>query len=275
MRFQGKVVTITGAGSGIGLEIARAFAREGARVVLSDVDPKLLERAVEEVSNIQADARGVVADVTRPADLAALLDDARSTFGQVDVHVNNAGVLTTGPFDALSDADVERHIRVNLLGVMYGTRAAVRIMRDQGSGHVVNIASLAGLAGVPGAAAYSASKFGVRGFTLSAAGELRDTSIHLTTVCPDAVETPMVDRAASEAGSPLIFSGTMLKPEAVAAAVLDVIEKPRPEICLPRHRGIMAKIGSFFPSMGDRTLPQLEKLGEKAIARYQSEKGRS
>ncbi len=267
MRFQGKVVTITGAAGGIGLETAKAFAREGAKVLLSDVDGEGLKRAVEEVAKLQPDARGITADVTRREDLVRLVEEARSSHGRLDVHVNNAGLAVCGPFDAISDEEMERHITVNLLGVMHGTRAAARIMRAQEGGHIVNIASLSGLSAVPGAAAYAASKFGVRGYTLTCALELRDTPVRVTVICPDAVETPLLVQAARDGSAPIIFSGKTLTPDRVARAILDVVENPRPEVCIPGHRGILCKIGALVPGWTDPIYPLFERLGRKTISR--------
>jgi len=268
MSLQGKVVAITGAAGGIGLTTARMFAEAGASVLMSDLDAERLESAVAEVSRAAAATRGFPADVTKPSDVEALVEEARRAHGRLDIMVNNAGVLATGPFDAMSDQTLARHIQVNLLGVMYGTLAAARVMRAQpGGGHIVNIASLAGLSAVPGAAAYCASKFGVRGWTLSCALELRDTPVRLTVVCPDAVETPMVERAAEEGGSPIIFSGNTLAPEQVAEVILRVIGKPRREVGIPASRAFLAKFSALFPETAHWALGFFERLGRKNIAR--------
>ncbi len=269
MRFRGKVVTLTGAAGGIGFEIARRFAEEGAIVVLSDVAAERLAETVERIAKQFDGARGIVADVTRPEDLAALVETARATHGRVDVHVNNAGVLVPGIFDTITDEEMERHIRVNLLGVMHGTRAAARVMRAQpDGGHIVNIASLAGISPVPGAAAYAASKWGVRGFTLSCALELRHTPVRVSSVCPDAVETPLIASAEETGACPIVFSGgAPLSPTRVADAVLDIVERPRREVCLPTYRGILARLASLFPGFGDGLVSFFEEVGRKEIAR--------
>jgi 3-oxoacyl-[acyl-carrier protein] reductase len=264
--LQGRVVAITGAASGIGRVTARAFARAGATVVLGDVAVENLEAAVKEAGAEGANARGIRVDVTRAADVAAFVEGARAAHGRLDVLVNNAGVLVSGPFDALTDEETEMHILVNLLGVMHGTRAAARIMRAQpGGGHIVNVASLAGISPVPGAAAYAASKWGVRGYTHSCALELRDTPVRISAVCPDAVETPLLGRRAE--GSPIIFSGgAPMDPARVADAILDVVRHPRREVCIPASRGFLARISSLFPGFTERFLPLFERAGEKTLA---------
>jgi NAD(P)-dependent dehydrogenase (short-subunit alcohol dehydrogenase family) len=264
MRFQGKVVTLTGAASGIGLATAKAFAREGAKVLLSDADAERLKQAVAEVVKLQGDARGVPADVTRPEDIARLVEEARASHSRLDVHVNNAGVLHTGPFDAISDEEMTRHITVNLLGVMHGTRAAARVMRAQGGGHIVNIASMAALA------AYGASKFGVRGYTLACGQELRHTPIRISAILPYSVQTPLLESASREGSAPILFSNPTLTTEQIAKATLKVIEKPRPEVIIPAYLGVLSKIGTFFPSLGRGVIPLLEWLGSKGLARRRS-----
>lgn len=268
MSISGKVVAVTGAASGIGLAASKMFAKSGAAVLMSDLDAAALAAAAAEVRKDTPTILSFQADVTKPAEVEALVQEARKAHGRLDVIVNNAGVLVTGPFDAMTEETLARHVEVNLLGVMYGTLAAARLMRAQpGGGHIVNIASLAGLSAVPGAAAYCASKFGVRGWTLSCAQEFRDTPVRLTVICPDAVETPMIERAAAEAGSPIIFSGTTLTVDRVARAIVQAVENPRREVCIPAHRGFLAKMGSLFPDTGDWLLGLFERTGRANIAR--------
>ena len=267
MTIEGKIAVITGAASGIGLMTSKALARAGANLLMSDLDAVALDAAVAEVTQIRSGTRGMVADVTKPGDHTALVEEARKTHGRLDVYVNNAGIAATGPFEEISDAVVARHIEVNLLGVMYGTRAAARLMRTQRSGHIVNIASLAGLSVVPGAAAYCASKFGVRGYTHSCALEMRDTPIRFTVICPDAVDTPMLDNIIKEGDSPIILSGNTLTTERVAQAILKALEKPRAEVAIPASRGWMSKLGMLFPGTADGVVSALERKGRETITR--------
>ena len=272
MSLQAKVITITGAASGIGLVTAKRFAAQGARVVLGDVAEEKLRAALKQVAAIGPEARGEKVDVTDPVSMTAFLEGARSAFGRLDVHVNNAGVLLTAPFDELSDEQMERHVRVNMLGMMYGTRAAARIMKAQPEGgHIINVASLAGISVVPGAAAYAASKWGIRGYTLSVAAELRDTKVRVTSICPDAVETPLLDLGESAGASPLIWSGgAPMPPERVTDAIVRAIDHPKIEICIPASRGILARISSLFPNQGHALLGLFEEAGRKVLARRRS-----
>lgn len=268
MAIQGKVITITGAASGIGLVTAKRFAALGARVVLGDIADQNLQAALKEVAAIGPEARAEKVDVTSSASMNAFLEGARAAFGRLDVHVNNAGVLLTAPFDALTDEQMERHIRVNTLGMMYGTRAAARIMKTQPEGgHILNVASLAGIVIVPGAAAYAASKWGIRGYTLTVAAELRNTKVRVTSICPEAVETPLLDLGESAKDSPLIFSGgAPMPPERVTDAIVGAVERPRIEVCIPASRGILSRISSLFPNLGNAFLGPFEQRGLRNLA---------
>ncbi|MFM2151081.1 MAG: hypothetical protein RLZZ187_3387 [Pseudomonadota bacterium] len=188
-RLAGKVALITGAARGMGAAEARLFAAEGAKVVLTDV----LEaegRAV--AAEIGAAARWHHHDVTREEDWAAAIALARQDFGGLDVLVNNAGIYQPSPLAHCETALFERIWRVNQLGVFLGMRAAVPAMRARGGGAIVNISSIAGLRGFPGAVAYVGTKWAVRGMTKTAAVELAPDRIRVNSVHPGLIDTPMI-----------------------------------------------------------------------------------
>lgn len=190
-RLGGKVAVITGAGSGIGEQCARVLSSSGASVVVSDLDLSAAERVVE---SLEGPARAVRADVSDPASVDALFQEAVANFGPVHVAVNNAGI--GGEQAATADYTTEgwrKVISVNLDGVFYGTRAAVRGMRDGGGGSVVNMASILGQVGFPHACAYVAAKHGVVGLTRSAAIEHAQDGVRVNAVGPGFVHTPLLD----------------------------------------------------------------------------------
>ena len=162
---------------------------------------------------------------------------------------------------------------VNSKGVIFGTQAAVRVMLEQGHGHIINIASLAGVAPVPGLALYSASKFAVRGYTLAAAFELREKNIKVTAICPDAVQTPMLDQQVNREEAAMTFSGSAspLTVEDIARAVFErALPKAPLEITLPLLRGLMAKFGSAFPGSSFAMLNWLRSRGRQRQAQRQT-----
>jgi NAD(P)-dependent dehydrogenase (short-subunit alcohol dehydrogenase family) len=209
--LKGKIVVVTGAAreAGIGRAIARAFAREGANLVLSDIAGKRLDSfpdyqvaegselaaAVEEIRGLGVEAEPVVADVSHEADMVALLDRAVERFGRVDVMVNNAGIgLGLVPIVDITEAAWDQNLDVMAKGAFLGIReAAKRMIAQGGGGRIVNISSQAGKTGWPLLGAYCAAKFAINGLTQVAALELGKHGITVNAVCPGTVETPLLD----------------------------------------------------------------------------------
>ena len=193
-RFQDAVCVVTGAASGIGRETARQFAAEGARVVVSDVNADGGAETVRTVEEAGGEAVFVRCDVSKADEVAALVDGAVERWGRVDVVVNNAGVGGVRAKTAeYPDHDWDKTMAVNAGGVYYGTKHALRHMVPAGRGAVVNVASVAGLAGFAGSTAYCASKHAVVGITRATALEVARTGVTVNAVCPVFTETPMVE----------------------------------------------------------------------------------
>jgi NAD(P)-dependent dehydrogenase (short-subunit alcohol dehydrogenase family) len=185
MRLKDKVALVTGAGSGIGRAIAELFAAEGARVLASDVSPEKLA-ALATTPGLQT----LAGDVSKDADCAAMVKAAQDRYGGLDVLVNNAGVMDRFlPVGELDDALWQRVIGVNLTGPMQLSRAAIGPMTARGGGVIVNIASVGGLAGTRGGAAYVASKHGLLGLTKNIAATYLDAGIRCVAICPGGVDT--------------------------------------------------------------------------------------
>ena len=225
--FTGQVALVTGAGSGMGLATARAFADSGAAVVLADVNTETVKDASDALTNAGHRVLGVECDVTDEDSVAAAVAAATTTFGRLDMAFNNAGIQVP-PCDAADEpAEVfDRANAINLRGVWACMKHELAVMRGQGSGAIVNCSSLGGLVGIPGRAAYHASKHGVLGLTKSAALEYAPRGIRINAVCPGTIATPMVtdmiaagelDRDAAIADQPINRLG---EPEEIAAAVL-------------------------------------------------------
>jgi len=190
-RMRGKVALVTGAASGIGRATAVLFAREGGRVLLTDVDPS--GEAVAQ--SIGGEARFLRHDVTDEASWAGAVRTAVEAFGRLDILVNNAGISFARPLGEMTLAEWRRLMAVNLDGVFLGTREAVRAMRRSGGGAIVNVSSASGLVGSPTASAYCASKGGVRLFTKAVALEVAGDGIRVNSVHPGGVKTPIWAKA--------------------------------------------------------------------------------
>lgn len=234
-----KTVVITGAARGIGLATARILAGRGHRVALSDVDGDL---ATAEAGSMSGKATGAALDVSDREAFRDYLRGVEADLGPIDVLVNNAGIASASRDILAQDpAMTERTIDVNLKGVMNGTIEALALMSPRGDGHIVNIASLAGLMGVPGLAAYAASKFGVVGFTESVRMEFAGSGIAFTCVMPGPVDTGMMHGTSN---SPLV---KMLSPDDMAAGIAEAVDSRKPRVSLPRSSWFLARLTSVLP----------------------------
>ena len=233
MRFDGKVCLVTGAGSGIGRAAAMGFAERGGKVVVADVNGDAAAAVVAEITKAGGTALAVTADMTVPRDIDAMLDSAVDAYGRLDVLHNNAfGVPPTlqgRRMARIADLDQgvwDHTLQVGLTAVMQATRGALPIMLRQGGGAIVNTASISGLFGDYGIAAYCAMKAGVVNFTRVVAMEYADQNIRCNCVCPGAIDTPLLRRSldtiqgfgqATVAGIPM---GRLGRPEEMANVVM-------------------------------------------------------
>ncbi|HZW11993.1 MAG TPA: SDR family oxidoreductase [Noviherbaspirillum sp.] len=194
--FNGKSVLVTGGASGIGRAAALSFAREGARVTVSDVDVAGGEQTVADIRQAGGDAQFVKADISKSAEVEALIGKVVATYGRLDCAFNNAGIeIEHLPLAGSDEATFDRIMNVNVKGVWLCMQHEIRQMLQQGGGAIVNTASVAGLVGAPLQPIYAASKHAVVGLTKTAAAEYSRFGIRINTVCPGIIRTPMLDRA--------------------------------------------------------------------------------
>ncbi|MEM8834415.1 MAG: glucose 1-dehydrogenase [Planctomycetota bacterium] len=199
-RFDGKVVLITGATSGIGRDAALAFAREGASVVANGRRQNLGDELVSEIKANGGNATFVAGDVTNEADIQKLVETAVSAYGGIDVAINNAGVETTGMITDVTEEEYRKVFDINVLGVFLGIKHEAPHLIKRGGGVIINLATIAGHKGFPGASVYAASKHAVLGVTRSAALEFASQGVRVVSVSPGGIDTDMLDRFAGKEG---------------------------------------------------------------------------
>lgn len=235
--LSGKVVAITGGARGIGRATAAALVRKGCRVAIGDLDLGLAEQTAAELGG------GTVAlplDVTDRASFERFLDEAERQLGPVDAVINNAGIMPVTPFAEEGEDSIRRQIEINFLGVATGTQLAIRRLRSRGSGYIVNIASQAGKAGIPGIATYSGTKHAVVGLSEAVRAELRDTGIEVLCVMPTVVNTELT----SGVGQKWIKA---VEASDVANEIVDAMEVPRFDVFVPRANGAIHKTVGMLP----------------------------
>jgi len=265
-RFGGKVVLIIGASMGVGAATARAFAREGARLVLVARGREGLERIAAELGGATEVAAECV-DIADAPGCEAMIERVVQRFGRIDVLVNNAALHVRGPFERISTGDIERMVEVNLTAPLRLMRWVLPHMLRAGGGSMVNVASLSGVAALPGAAAYSGTKFGLRGFCFAFAEEVRERNISVSLVSPGPIDTSfLMDNL--DVAEDLSFSQPLSTADEVAAAIVRAASGPSTEIALPRMSARLATLAYLFPPLARRLRPVLRRKGARAKERY-------
>jgi len=253
--FRDKAVLITGASSGIGEDVALGFARQGARVALVARRKDKLEDLASRINLAGGRAVAVSCDVTKRADLDSAVELISRTFNRIDILVNSAGILIPSEVEKMNPADLEKMMNVNLYGALHAIQAVVPIMRRQGSGNIVNIASLAGRRGMSPLGGYCATKFAMVGLTEALRMELFNTGIRVSLVMPGVIDTPMTTDAklsSEELSSlPNFFK---LPVRWVTWAVLAAATFGLAEVDVPPGAAVAEKVAALFPGMTDAAL---------------------
>lgn len=255
--LQGKVVLVTGAASGIGLECARAFARRHASLVISDINAEALEKARAEIAATGAKCFARTCDVSKEASVAEFAAAVHQAVGAVDVLVNNAGVAYLGGFEETPISEWQRIYDINVLGVVHCIRAFLPAMRTAGGPRkIVNVASAAGFSPLPNMSAYAASKHAVVGLSEVLAQELHETEISVLVVCPGIINTAIVHVSPTASGMTAAqiqklqkyYADEGCEPDVVAADVVRAVEKD----AIFLFTGPGAKLGFNFMRLSRR-----------------------
>jgi len=255
--ISGKTVVITGAARGIGHATAKALLARGARVVIGDRDVDVLESAVAGMSNLGA-VSGHPLDVTDRESFAAFLDKARADGGgHIDVLINNAGVMPVGPFLEQTAQAIRSSIEVNFYGVLSGCQLVLPEMVKRRGGHIINIASLAGMVAVPGQIVYAGTKFAVVGLSTAMADEFAPHGVKVTAVLPTFTNTELISGTSPSAAQKPVEPGD------IAAAIVKVLDKPKTQVSVPGNGRLIAVVAQLLPDRGRRWLNK--KMGNDTV----------
>jgi len=261
MIFNDKTVIVTGGSEGVGAAAARLFADAGANLMLVARNRKNLEAIAAELRD-RTRVEIFPMDVSDADSCVDLFKKTLFEFGRIDVLVNNAGYHARGYVESVTADELARTIDVNLRAPIMLMRLALPHIRDAGGGAIINVASLAGRTPVPGSAAYSASKFGLRAFTFSLAEEIRDAGIKLAVVSPGPISTQFI-LADIDKTSDLTVSQPMSTAEEVAQAILDLCGNKQRELVMPAMSGILTTVTYLMPWLGRTLRPMLERKGAR------------
>lgn len=269
MKAKGQHIVVTGAANGIGEALVRHLLDRDNHITACDIDKDKLDQLYKGEARVEARKL----DVRQPEQWQSILADLKQP---PNILIQAAGVIRSGYLADTDQDDIDLQIDVNLKGVIWGTKYTAEIMADHGGGMIVNIASMAGIAPVSGIGPYTASKFGVRGFSLAMAQELQVHGINVSVVAPDAVDTGMLDEQMDKEATALTFSGNkILTVDDVASVVIkDAIESEKTEIWIPFNRGVQAYLGATFPGMAALLTKTLRKRGLKQQADFRKRRKR-
>jgi NAD(P)-dependent dehydrogenase (short-subunit alcohol dehydrogenase family) len=265
--YNDKTAMVTGGASGMGRELCRGLASRGARVLIADINGGEAERAASEITATGFNARAVALDVTDENAVFKAVGDAAAEFGSLDYYFNNAGIGLSADARDLTMGQWRKVFDVNLFGVLYGTMAAYAVMARQGSGHIVNIASMAGFAPFSINAPYTASKYGVVGLTQALRHETADLGVRMTLVCPGIVRTAFYDAIEIIGTDRETYMSRMprrlITPERAAEIILGGVARNRALIIFPFHARVLWWISKFAPIV-------LNVINKKMVREYRS-----
>jgi hypothetical protein len=255
LSFRDRTVLVTGASSGIGRATALAFADAGSNLVLVARRAQVLAKVAAEARKLGVQTLVAATDVTDPEAVAACFRKAVRRFGTVDIVVNNAGVLIPARVVDLRTADLQRMLDVNLIGALHVMQEAVKVMRRQGRGHVVNVGSLAGRRGFSPLGGYSATKFALVGLTEALRTELVGERINVSLVLPSVIDTPMATRIQQDPASADTWPEALtLPPSWVVWSIFLAIRFRLAEIGVPPGSALLEKLAALAPGTTDTLL---------------------
>ena len=263
-RFADRVVIVTGASSGLGLATARAFANEGAKVVLAARNAERLHQAATELEKLGCkNVLDITCDVSKREDVDQLVSKTIVGFGRIDILVNNAGFGLIAPIEQINLKDAIALFETDFFGAFSCVQAVLPYMKRQSSGHIINMASVAGLRGIPNSSMYSAAKAALIAFSDALRIEVKESGITVSTICPSRTrDTPFVENAIKYGPVELYRIPEKLTTDMVVCALLNAVITRKRTVILPFNARLMHTVNKFFPRLVDyflyKRMPKLE-----------------
>jgi len=249
MDLENRIAVITGAGSGIGRETAIELSRHGCTCVLVGRTEDKLREVLGQVREYAPASTAEACDVSNEAQVKQMIQAVYERYGSIDILVNNAGIMVVKLFDELSDEEFDSHMAINYNGAVYATRAVVPIMKKQGKGAIINMASVGGRLNLPGLTANTASKAALFAFSESLHYELRDKGIHVGVILPGGTQTGLFDTAVFNKLGEYYRDQSMMSPAKVATKIREAIQKERFETIVPSSYKFIIAFRGLFPGL--------------------------
>jgi len=276
--LRNKTVLVTGGSRGLGLVLAREFAREGAQVAICARDEEELENARIDLANRGAEVMTVKCDVTNASEVESMINEVRGRFGKIDVLVNNAGTIQVGPLEVMNREDFEKAMQAHFWAPLNTMLAVIPEMRERGDGRIVNISSIGGKIATPHLVPYSASKFALVGLSKGLRAELRKDGIVVTTVCPGLMRTGSPRNANFKGKHREEYAWfsisdslpvTSIRAERAARQIIDACKQGRAELVITVQAKLAVLMDALFPELSaemlalvNRMLPEAGGIGE-------------
>ena len=264
----GKVVIVAGGSGGIGSEICRQLTILGAQTIVVSRNSSHSTKSQNEIARMSTNNIFIEKDLRFFEEWEELIEIVLTKFKRIDILINSVGTIIPGTFESLNKSEIENCLNTNMLSIIYGARAIVPVMKKQKHGYLINIGSLGGIIPMPYETMYCATKFGVRGFSLSLAEELKNTGINVSLISPGSVKTKLLDLEAIDDKTTISFVNNAFDPKTIAKATLKLIQNPQSEVILPSYVRQLSLLVSMYPKLFTRIYPLLNAIGKNGLMNY-------
>ncbi|MFC2092718.1 SDR family NAD(P)-dependent oxidoreductase [Bacteroidota bacterium] len=265
---KGKVVIVAGGSGGIGSEIHRQLTILGAQTIVVSRNSSHSTKSQNEIARMSSNSIFLNKDLRLFEEWDELIETVLMKFERIDILINSVGIIIPGAFTNLTKSEIENYLNTNMLSIIYGARAVAPVMKKQKYGHIINIGSLGGIVPMPYETMYCATKFGIRGFSLSLAEELKKSGINVSLISPGTVKTKLLDLEATDDKSTISFVNKPYDPKTIAKVTLKLIQNPQSEVIIPSYIKQPSLIAGKNAKLFAGIYPLLNAIGRKGLKHY-------